>query len=189
MNNPPRIFLIFSLLLATAPLMAEKASVASADTTTSTAISLKFPSPGEVPVLQKESEVRQVLANHGSDLLVVNFWATFCGPCVEEMPYFMELARKYPESRVRVVGFTVDLHKMLESDVKPFLKEKKVPYANYLLFLDDPEKVINGFASDWTGELPATFFYDRSGKQIAKFLGPMTRDQLNSTTEKLLAGR
>jgi thiol-disulfide isomerase/thioredoxin len=189
MNKSHPIFLIFSLLLATAPLLAQNPPVAAVDTETTAAISLKFPPSGEVPVLQKEAEVRQVLSQHGSDLLVVNFWATFCGPCVEEMPYFMELARKYPENRVRVVGFTVDLHKMLDSDVKPFLKEKKVPYANYLLFLDDPEKVINGFASDWTGELPATFFYDRSGKQLAKFLGPMTREQLNAVTEKLLAGR
>ncbi|HMX63017.1 MAG TPA: TlpA disulfide reductase family protein [Candidatus Sumerlaeota bacterium] len=147
---------------------------------------LTFPAAGELPMLQSIKDIQAVTTGHGSDLLVVNFWATFCAPCVEEMPYFVQLSQKYPEKRVRVVGLTVDLKSQVESVVKPFLKEKGIPYANFHLYADDQGDVIKFFSKDWDGALPVTFFYDKSGNQIGHFLEPVTAEQLNGEVEKLL---
>lgn len=163
---------------------AHPATTASKDTATTATVS--FPAPGELPILTEAKEISAITANHGSDLLVVNLWATFCAPCVEEMPYFVELSKKYPEKRIRVIGFSADLKSQVESAVKPFLKEKKIPYANYLLFVVDQQQIIDLFAKEWDGGIPVTFFYNKSGKQIAKFLGPLTQEELNAAVEKSL---
>ncbi|MCC6545537.1 TlpA family protein disulfide reductase [Candidatus Sumerlaeota bacterium] len=160
-----------------------QAKLHAADSATTTTV---VPTAPPISILENTKAIQNVIANHGSDLLVVNFWATFCGPCVEEMPYFVELSRKFPEKRVRVVGFSADLKSQLESHVKPFLAEKKIPYANYLIYTDDQGAVINLFHKEWDGALPATFFYDKSGKQIGYFLEPVTASELNQKVVELL---
>lgn len=155
------------------------------DTTTTSSLVYTFPKPGEIKLIDQDKEIDTILAHHGSELLVVNFWATFCAPCVEELPYFVELSKKYPEKKVRVVGFSVDQKRMIDSDVIPFLKKKQIPYANFLIFTD-PEKTINSFAPEWGGDIPVTFLYDRNGKQLEKFLRPVTAEELNTAVEKHL---
>jgi thiol-disulfide isomerase/thioredoxin len=150
-----------------------------------TAARYDFPAKGTTRVID-EKEVSSIIANHGSELLVVNFWATWCGPCVEELPYFVQLSKDYDEKAVRIVGFSVDLKKDVETKVVPFLVEREIPYANVVLFVDQ-EEIINSMSKEWGGEVPATFFFNAKGENVGQFLGQVEYEELKEKTDSLLA--
>ena len=136
-------------------------------------------------MVKEQAFIEKMTREHGADLLVVNFWATNCAPCVAEMPYFARVSSEYPSSRVRVVGLSADLKRDHEKAVLPFLKDRKIPYANYHLFLDQ-EALITWFSESWSGELPATFFYDKSGKKLGEIAREVSYEELKKTIETLL---
>lgn len=153
------------------------------DSPTTPTATYGFPKAADARLVQQD-EVQKMLATHGSDLLVVNFWATWCGPCVEELPYFVKIAREYEESDVRVLGISIDFSDQLETAVNPFLKKNEIPYAN-LVFQGDAEEMINFFSEKWSGAIPVTFFYNKSGEQIGKFLRPLKYEELKEKIEEL----
>jgi thiol-disulfide isomerase/thioredoxin len=143
-----------------------------------------FPNPGTTRLVDQK-EVEQLIITHGSDLLVVNMWATYCGPCVEELPYFIELANKYDKEKVLVLGISLDFKNQVEKRVIPFLTEKKVPYP-VVVFAGSPGPMIDFLAPEWKGDLPATFFYDKKGNEIGKYLRAVEKEELNQKVETLL---
>ena len=150
----------------------------------------QFPALETTRVIEEEEALR-ITKTHGSELLVVNYWATWCGPCVEELPYFIELAKAHPKEKLLVVGYSVDFVDQVESGVVPFLKERKMPYPNVVINVD-PNSYINKVSPQWGGDVPATFFYDGAGNKLAEVLGPMTRTELFDKVEALkskLAGK
>jgi thiol-disulfide isomerase/thioredoxin len=169
-------------LLSAAPLAAEQTQAA--DDSTSATISNLFPPAGSVRLIETKEGVQEILQQHGSELLVVNFWATWCSPCVAEIPYFVELSKAYPEQKIRVVGFSTDLSSQVDTAVVPFLRKREIPYSNVVLFLDDAQEVIELVSEKWGGELPATFFFDKNGKKVGEALGAVTRDELFEMTAR-----
>jgi thiol-disulfide isomerase/thioredoxin len=152
------------------------------DTVTTPVISLA--PAGEARVIQ-EKELDRLLDGHGHRLLVVNFWATWCAPCVAEIPHFIEVSSEYREKGVLFVGLSADFLEGWQEKVPPFLKEKKVPYPNFVLDVD-PNALIPKFAEAWTGSLPATFYYDRDGKQLGRRIGMVSKEDLTSDIRKFL---
>ncbi len=100
--------------------------------------------------------------------LIINFWATWCGPCRFEIPMLNELHKKYASSDLVIVGISTD--EAGAEVVKQFIKEVPIQYRNYLKGEDTEEK----FGGIWG--LPTNFFYDRHGKQVAKAFGLQPRD-------------
>jgi thiol-disulfide isomerase/thioredoxin len=145
-----------------------------------------YPKAGETRLVESRGEIEKLLSNHGADLLVVNFWATWCGPCVEELPYFIRLANSHPTERVRVLGLSADFADQVETTVIPFLKSREVPYSNVVLWLDNPEDAISLVSDEWSGVLPATFFYDREGRKLKELPRVVTETELNDTVAELL---
>lgn len=146
-----------------------------------------FPANGEIPVVD-EKAVADLFANHGSDYLVVNMWATWCGPCVEELPYFMKVARELDPAKVRMVGISADMADEAETKVKPFLAKRSMPYPNMVIDPSDMDAFINSVSKNWTGALPATFVFDRDGKLVAEKLTPVTEAQLREFLDGAIKG-
>jgi len=158
------------------------AAPAKADAPAERPAAYAFPAKGTVPKLD-EKGYNAMTSTHGSDLLVVNFWATWCGPCVAELPHFVAVSKENPESRVRFVGMSLDMANQVDSVVVPFLEKKEIPYANFLLDADDADSFIGAVSNDWSGAIPATFIYDRSGNKIFERLTEMSEEELHAAVE------
>jgi len=98
--------------------------------------------------------------NHNNDTLyVINFWATWCVPCVKEMPYFEALNQKYKAGKFKMILVSLNFPKMVESRVIPFIQNKKIQAE--VVLLDDPDSNswIEKVAKKWTGAIPFTIIY------------------------------
>jgi thiol-disulfide isomerase/thioredoxin len=89
---------------------------------------------------------------------LINFWAMWCAPCVEEMPYIQEYARNNPD--VEVIFVSMDFPKDIETKLKPFLEEKNI--SSKVVLLDDPDANtwINKINPDWSGSIPYTIMFN-----------------------------
>lgn len=87
---------------------------------------------------------------------VINFWATWCAPCVAELPAFEQLHREYAGKKVKVILVSNDFKKHVDTKVKPFLEKKQL--QSEVVFMDEPtpNTWITRVNADWSGAIPAT---------------------------------
>lgn len=115
------------------------------------------------PLSVAELENRMAL---GKDTTyVVNFWATWCSPCIEELPYFEALNEKYKGDKVAVLLISLDFQSKLESSVKPFLKRIPLKSEVYILNESNQQEFIEKISESWSGAIPATLFVKGAGKE------------------------
>ena len=108
------------------------------------------------------SELEPLLNYNDNNTYVINFWATWCKPCVEEMPYFQELHNTYSDQNVKVILVSLDFPDKIESQLMPFIKDKKL--TPLVVLLDDPDENywIPKIDESWSGALPATLIYNKN---------------------------
>ena len=129
----------------------------------------------EEPVkLEKLNEegVAKLAKNDSKKLLVVNLWATWCGPCVEELPEFVAMNRMYRRRDFQLVTISLDDPEKEKSALK-VLKEKHVSATNYILDMKDRDKFAALLDKDWPGPLPYTLLIAPGGKIIYRKSGPI----------------
>jgi peroxiredoxin len=119
-------------------------------------------------------------------VLVLNFWATWCGPCVAEFPELVALDAKYRDKGVMLVGITADDPGDVQPKVIPFIKKQKVKFDIVLQDTDDPQEMFDKINKDWPGVLPATFVYDKQGNLAYSRFGIIDRELLVAEIEKAL---
>lgn len=97
---------------------------------------------------------------------VINFWATWCLPCVKELPFFEKLNETYKNKNVKVILVSLDFPKKIESQLLPFLERKKVQSTVYVLDDPDANSWIEKVNKDWSGAIPATVIYKGKNKKF-----------------------
>jgi thiol-disulfide isomerase/thioredoxin len=119
--------------------------------------------------------------------LLVNFWATWCGPCREEFPDLVKIRGQYDESRLDFVLVSLDDPVDLAKAVPEFLAEQRATeLTSYLLHATDESVAINLVDAGWSGELPATFLYDRAGNVVFRHKGRIKPDELRAALDAAL---
>ena len=97
---------------------------------------------------------------------VINFWATWCAPCIKELPHFEKLNQNYNGKNVEVVLVSLDFPRQYEKKLKPYIKEKHI--KSRVVALDDPDmnSWIPKVNKDWTGAIPATLIYNKNKREF-----------------------
>jgi thiol-disulfide isomerase/thioredoxin len=119
--------------------------------------------------------------------LLVNFWATWCVPCREEFPDLVKIRGQYEADRLDFVLVSLDDPSDLAKAVPEFLSEQRATaLPSYLLHATDDSVAINLVDPNWSGELPATFLYDRSGNVVFKHKGRIKPAELRAAIDQAL---
>lgn len=106
--------------------------------------------------------LKPLLDKRNDTTYVVNFWATWCSPCVKELPAFERVHIEYGNQAVSVKLVSLDFRKQLESRLIPFIQ--KYNLQPEVILLDDPDSNawIDKVSPEWSGALPATLIYNRN---------------------------
>jgi thiol-disulfide isomerase/thioredoxin len=107
------------------------------------------------------------LSGYHGQAVLLNFWATWCGPCKIEMPWFVELQKEYGPQGLQIVGVAMD--DASKDEIDKFVKEMGVNYP----ILIGKEAVGQQYGG--VNVLPTTFFIDRDGKIVAREFGLQSR--------------
>jgi len=130
------------------------------------------------------------LASYKGKAVLVNFWATWCGPCKLETPWLVELRNQYAAQGFEVIGISTEGEDLTPDDktglarqkkaVSKFVEDMKVPYP----------MLLNGdsLAKSWGGldAMPTSFYVDRNGTVIAAQMGITSKDEMESNIHKAL---
>ncbi len=119
------------------------------------------------------------LSDYKGKVVLLNFWATWCGPCKIEIPWFGELEQKYRDRGFAVLGVSMDEEGW--DVVKPFTAELHVNYR-VLLGNDETAQLYGGVDS-----LPTTFVIDQEGRIVSVHLGLVSKSNYEDEIEQLLA--
>jgi thiol-disulfide isomerase/thioredoxin len=101
--------------------------------------------------------------------LIINFWATFCGPCIEEIPYFQSIAKKYESKRAKLLLVSLDFDENYPQKIASFAAKHR--FTAEIIWLDEsrPDEFCPKIDSSWSGAMPATLFSNRT-KNYRKFI-------------------
>jgi thiol-disulfide isomerase/thioredoxin len=112
----------------------------------------------------KVSDVLKRINNTSDTTYIVNFWATWCAPCVKELPDFDSINKTYSDKKVKVILITMDFKEDLNSKVVKFIKEKKIQSEVDLLDETNGNYFIPKISGSWSGALPATLIVNNKTK-------------------------
>lgn len=122
--------------------------------------------------------LQEVLANHRGKVVLVDFWATWCGPCVEQFPHTVELAAKFRERGLAVVSVSMD-NPSSEPQVRAFLEQHEARFDNLLSSYGSPVAATKAFGLP--GPVPCYRVYDREGALRRAFsVDPRTEKQFTT---------
>ncbi len=131
-----------------------------------------------------DAKLKQLLTPNGKPLLV-NFWATWCGPCREEFPDLVKIDSEY-RGKIDFITISLDFIEEMDTGVPQFLSEMNAEMPTYLLISGDENKLISSIAENWSGGLPFTVLYNESGDKAYLHQGKVSYDTLKSEIEKEL---
>ena len=121
--------------------------------------------------------------------LLVNFWATWCGPCRDEFPDLVKIDAEYRARGLDFIIISVDEVTEINRGVPQFLQEMRAQMPAYLLNTPEPEAAISAVDPTWEGNLPATFLYDAQGRIVFKHMGRINPKELREALEKVVSDK
>jgi thiol-disulfide isomerase/thioredoxin len=147
------------------------------------------PAAPEIAVVTPD-ELFDVIRKHKNKVVVVKFWATWCAPCVEEMPSVIDFYNKHKASEdVAPVSVSADLTDSIDDTLKPFLKDKNIPFPVWVIDAAGPDQIVRDLGleeSQWEGTLPASFLFDQQGRLDKFWIGPIPEGALDKAVNALL---
>lgn len=127
------------------------------------------PHPYNVPELDS-AKLSQLISNRYGRALFINVWATWCEPCIQEFPELVKIFNEYKTKNIDFVSLSVDQPED-DSIVVSTVKKFKAGFNVFIAAEKQSEQIINLLNNNWSGEVPATFIYNGSGKQEKIILG------------------
>ena len=114
----------------------------------------------------KLKEFQELLNRKTDTTYVINFWATWCAPCVAELPDFLKAEAELKDKKVKFYFINLNFKKEFESLVLPFLKKKEMKSTVYLLNEPDYNSWIDKVSPSWSGAIPATLIISKPDSNV-----------------------
>jgi len=118
----------------------------------------------------KFDQLEELINQESDGIKIINFWATWCKPCIKELPYFEALGKEIDGVPIKVYLISMDFPEEADTKVKTFLDKRNIKFEVKLLDETDFDAFIDRVDSRWSGALPATLIINGKTKARA-FLG------------------
>lgn len=159
------------------------------------ALMIALPSSSSSQGRQTEVEVKKLTATILKDLitkrgdrsLIVNVWATWCVPCVEEFPELIALDKSYASKGLDVVVVSLDEPEEISTKVLPLLRRMDARMPAYINAFEPSTGLIDALHPKWSGAIPATFVFDRNGAFVEMAVGQQTRTEFDEMVKRSFA--
>lgn len=152
-------------------------------------LALAFPSVlsyGQEVAYIKVPELEKILSNPEDKLYVVNFWATWCGPCVKEFPLFEKVSKEYSGGKVKFIMISLDFPSQVEKQLIPFLKKNNTSLDVAVMMDVDYNSWIEKVDDSWQGDIPATLVFNNAKKMRRFHKGEVDGDGLREMINSYL---
>jgi len=120
-----------------------------------------------------EATLTRLVKNDTDEYVLVNVWATYCGPCIAELPEFVKMNRMYRHRKLRVVTISMDDPEQVEQ-AKMIVERLHVALTNYISAIPSADRLADLLDADWRGQLPHTVLIAPGGKIVYRSPGEIT---------------
>ncbi|MGB3949182.1 MAG: TlpA disulfide reductase family protein [Bacteroidia bacterium] len=134
----------------------------------------------------KITDLENRIQNGGDTTYIVNFWATWCVPCVKELPAFDSINNAFIDKKVKVLLVSLDFKDEIETKLNPFLASKKVKSEVQLLDETNANYFIPKVSNLWTGAIPATLIKNNNKKYEAFYEKKLNYLFLSTEIDKII---
>lgn len=139
------------------------------------------------PILVVDADrVRIMLDEARGNVVVANFWATWCPPCVREMPELVKFYNEHHGKGVTFLSLSVDHPATIEDAVEPFVDKHDLPFTVYVVDEQDPAAIAEKTGLEMTGAVPTTWVIDRDGNPVRAWVEETTAAELHEAIQPLL---
>lgn len=150
------------------------------------ALSMADPATAQAIPFIKATQITRWKNANTDTVYVLNFWASWCGPCIAELPHFERLHQQYAARKVQVVLISTDFRRDVERKLQPFVQGRQL--KSQVVFIDEPNPNdwINLVSPKWSGTIPATLIISKK-KGYTRFIeGKTTWKKLEKAVKKAL---
>ncbi|MBC7451565.1 MAG: redoxin domain-containing protein [Cytophagales bacterium] len=123
------------------------------------------------------AQLEKIIYQQDDTLRIVNFWATWCKPCIEELPDFEKVSADYATKKVKVILVSMDFKSKIDVQLKPYITKNNIHSQVVVLDQTDSNIWINKLSKEWSGSIPATVFTLQS-KQLLFHEGKYSHEEL-----------
>lgn len=134
----------------------------------------------------KVPDLEKMLNNTENKLFIVNLWATWCAPCVKELPYFEKVAGRLKNPDVRFILVSLDFPSEVENRLMPFLKKNSITLDVDVMTDTDYNSWIDMIDPGWQGNIPSTLFFNNSKKIRYFHPGEISETELQTLINKFI---
>ena len=118
--------------------------------------------------------------------LIVNFWATFCVPCLQEIPYFQEITGQYKAKDVSIVFVSLDMKEAYPVKVNEMAKKLNLVYPVVWLNETNADYFCPKIDTSWTGGMPSSLFVNNATRYHKFFEEPLSKERLEKEIQEML---
>ncbi len=119
-----------------------------------------------IPCILTFEQLKPFLTTNSDTVFIINFWATWCAPCVAELPYFETLTTDLKGKKAKVILVSLDFKSQIQTKLLPFLKKNRLKSEVLVLVESNPNAWIPKVAEEWSGSIPATLIFDKNKRQF-----------------------
>ena len=135
---------------------------------------------GQSAISIKLRQLDKLINQQDDTTYIINFWATWCKPCIHELPYFRNVEANHKEEKIRFIYISLNFKRELDSVLNKFLKMNSFNSVVYLIDEPDYNQWIEKVDKHWQGNIPATLIYNSSKNKRSFFNRELDEKELSS---------